>query len=274
LLVDNKGYCEQFATAMAMMAREVGIPSRVAVGFLPGEKKGNVWEVSIKDMHAWPELYFSGFGWVRFEPTPGRITGSAPSWTTLNETDPSNDPSSDASSQPSASASAPVQRPQNDPNEQTTDSTVDTSFPWGRTLLGSGIGLVALLILAAPATVRRRRRSERLSTDVPVDERVEAAWEEIRDTVLDYGGSWPEGSPRTIGNEIGERLDSDESTTMTQVATLVERSRYAQSFSDEEATRALPGMAQEIRRGIAQPQTRWRRFRAFVIPKSLFRRSR
>ncbi|MET1006059.1 MAG: DUF3488 and transglutaminase-like domain-containing protein, partial [Propionibacteriaceae bacterium] len=215
LLVDHKGYCEQFATAMAMMARVVGIPSRVAVGFLPGEKKGNTWEVSIRDMHAWPELYFSGFGWVRFEPTPGSVTGSAPSWTTPDESDPSDDPSSDTSSQPSSSASAPIQRPSNDPNEQSTDVTVDTSFPWERTLLGSGIGLVVLLILAAPATLRRRRRSERLSPDVPVDERVEAAWQEIRDTVLDYGGSWPEGSPRTIGHEIGERLESNESGTMT-----------------------------------------------------------
>ena len=77
LLRDRRGYCEQFASAMAMMARVVGIPSRVAVGFLPGEREGDSWKVSIRDMHAWPELYFAGYGWVRFEPTPASVTGAA-----------------------------------------------------------------------------------------------------------------------------------------------------------------------------------------------------
>ena len=84
LLRDREGYCEQFATSMAMMARIVGIPSRVAVGFLPGKRtEGDTWEVSIHDMHAWPELFFAGQGWVRFgdrcaalvDPPPVRLTG-------------------------------------------------------------------------------------------------------------------------------------------------------------------------------------------------------
>ncbi len=88
LLRDHKGYCEQFASAMAMMARVVGIPSRVSVGFLPGDRDGDSWRVSIRDMHAWPELYFAGYGWVRFEPTPASITGAAPSWTVRTEQRP------------------------------------------------------------------------------------------------------------------------------------------------------------------------------------------
>ena len=76
LLRDRRGYCEQFASAMAMMARVAGIPSRVSVGFLPGEREGDSWAVSIRDMHAWPELYFANYGWVRFEPTPASVTGS------------------------------------------------------------------------------------------------------------------------------------------------------------------------------------------------------
>ena len=73
---------------MAMMARVVGIPSRVSVGFLPGDRDGDSWEVSIRDMHAWPELYFAGYGWVRFEPTPASVTGAAPSWTVRTERRP------------------------------------------------------------------------------------------------------------------------------------------------------------------------------------------
>ena len=65
------GYCEQFAVAMAVMARAVGVPARVAVGFTPGTAVGdNVFQVTTHDAHAWPELWFPRAGWVRFEPTP------------------------------------------------------------------------------------------------------------------------------------------------------------------------------------------------------------
>ena len=57
---------------MAAMARSLGIPARVAVGFLTPSRSGRAtYDFSSDDMHAWPELYFSGAGWVRFEPTPG-----------------------------------------------------------------------------------------------------------------------------------------------------------------------------------------------------------
>ena len=59
---------------------------------------------------------------------------------------------------------------------------------------------------------------------------------------------------------------------MSRVATLVERSRYAQSFADTEAAEKLPGMTQEIRRGIAAPASLTRKLRAVILPKSLFRR--
>lgn len=274
LIRDRKGYCEQFATAMAMMARLSGIPSRVAIGFLPGERKGDRWEVTIRNMHAWPELYFAGFGWVRFEPTPGSITGPAPDWTRPRTDEAADEASAVPSSEPSSSSSAPSTRPESIPTEQTAGQTTETAFPWRRTLLGSGAGLLGLLALAAPATIRIRRRGARLTANGPVEDRVESAWDEIRDTVLDYGGSWPSGSPKTIGGEIGHRLQGDDSDTMTRVATLVERSRYSQSFTDEEATRSLPGMASDIRRGLAQPQSRLRRLQAVVIPRSLFRRGR
>ena len=65
------GYCEQFATAMAVMARTLDIPSRVAVGFLtPDRTAPDTYVYSAHDLHAWPELYFPGAGWVLFDPTP------------------------------------------------------------------------------------------------------------------------------------------------------------------------------------------------------------
>ena len=101
---------------------------------------------------------------------------------------------------------------------------------------------------------------------------MERAWAEIRDTVLDHGGSWPAGSPRSIGNQVASRLDQDEAASMSRVATLVERSRYSRSFADAEAAEKLPGLTAEIRRGIAAPASAARKLRAVVLPKSLFRR--
>ncbi|MFV1990621.1 MAG: transglutaminaseTgpA domain-containing protein, partial [Acidimicrobiales bacterium] len=81
-LDERRGYCEQFAGTMAAMARHLGIPARVAVGFTPGDEiRPGVFEVRGRYYHAWPELYFPGSGWVYFEPTPNRGAPGAESWT-------------------------------------------------------------------------------------------------------------------------------------------------------------------------------------------------
>ena len=272
LLRDRRGYCEQFASAMAMMARVVGIPSRVSVGFLPGELEQDAWRVSIRDMHAWPELYFANYGWVRFEPTPASVTGSAPAWTIPTEDTAGSDPSADPSSEPTAGEESPGAVPSTGPTEQPTDLGQGAGAAWGRTLITAGIALVVLAILAAPATIRVRRRSGRLNGSGPAEEQVEGAWAEIRDTVVDYGGSWPEGSPRVIGREVADRLEAEESESMSRVATLVERSRYARSFDHGGAMSELPTMTSEIRRGVAAPAGWQYKIMAALLPRSLFRR--
>ncbi|HYM52954.1 MAG TPA: transglutaminaseTgpA domain-containing protein [Candidatus Dormibacteraeota bacterium] len=96
------GYCEYYASAMAVMARTLGLPARVAVGFAPGDRivlagageaAGNVYQVRRRDAHAWAEIYFPGYGWQTFEATksitplsrprgatqPGASGGPAPS---------------------------------------------------------------------------------------------------------------------------------------------------------------------------------------------------
>jgi transglutaminase-like putative cysteine protease len=70
----KRGYCQHFAGAMALMLRYLGIPSRVAVGFTSGQYnsgKGQ-WVVSDRDAHMWVEVWFRGWGWVPFDPTPSR----------------------------------------------------------------------------------------------------------------------------------------------------------------------------------------------------------
>ena len=57
---------------MALFARLLGIPARVGMGYTAGSQLADgSWVVQTKDAHAWPELYFDGVGWLRFEPTPG-----------------------------------------------------------------------------------------------------------------------------------------------------------------------------------------------------------
>jgi transglutaminase-like putative cysteine protease len=69
----RRGYCEQFSGAFAAMARSLGIPARVAVGFTPGDLGSDGrYHVFGRNAHAWPEVWFDSVGWVAFEPTPGR----------------------------------------------------------------------------------------------------------------------------------------------------------------------------------------------------------
>jgi transglutaminase-like putative cysteine protease len=79
----QRGYCQQFATAFAVLARLLGYPARVSVGFLPGatsNRRPDRYVVTGTDAHAWPEVYFEDFGWVAFEPTP-RSSAQQPSYT-------------------------------------------------------------------------------------------------------------------------------------------------------------------------------------------------
>ena len=88
LFTTQRGYCEQFAGSFAAMARAIGLPSRVAVGFTPGEvdpAQPDTYHVLGEHAHAWPEVYFAGAGWVAFEPTPGRGMPAAEPYTGVPE---------------------------------------------------------------------------------------------------------------------------------------------------------------------------------------------
>ncbi|NKY08781.1 transglutaminase domain-containing protein, partial [Cellulomonas hominis] len=111
-LESRRGYCVQFATAMTVLARTLDIPARLGVGFLPGELGSDrVYRVTGADAHAWPELYFPGTGWVRFEPTPAVQTGPPPSWSNPFR-----------AAGPSASPSATAQQPGAAPSTSSTSA--------------------------------------------------------------------------------------------------------------------------------------------------------
>ncbi|GAA2661864.1 MULTISPECIES: DUF3488 and transglutaminase-like domain-containing protein [Actinosynnema] len=119
VLNGKTGFCEQYATAMAVMARTLGLPARVAIGFTPGFPTGQYQKITTDDAHAWVEIYFDGHGWVTFDPTPlSDSRAVVPPYVSgnqlENEDDPSSSPTttttttavSESSANPSASTSA------------------------------------------------------------------------------------------------------------------------------------------------------------------------
>ncbi|MGH1562673.1 transglutaminaseTgpA domain-containing protein [Mumia sp. DW29H23] len=262
---DRVGYCEQFATAMAMMARSLGIPSRVSVGFLSGEpgRQAGTWVFRGTDMHAWPELYFAGIGWVGFEPTPG---GSGYTPPTFAE--------GSASSQevplPSASPTAlPTGAPSPPPGSAGAGTTADESGA-GRSwlpmvLVLGGLVLIGLAVPSAVRTARRRHRSR------PHDDpalAVEDAWAEVRDTATDYGIGWTDGvSPRTAVAAVRARLGDDPATgaAIDTLVDAVERSRYAPAYEPADLTAAVD----RLREAIAHSVSGRRRVIAVVLPRSV-----
>ncbi len=233
----KSGYCVHFSSAMAAMARTLGIPSRIAVGFTPGTEAavdgtaGGVakeFRVTTDNLHAWPELWFADIGWVRFEPTPS--LGEPPSFAPLTEDDPAT-PDVDESVPPrpaSTSTATPsaTPRPSLPPEETTTaaDQTRDAAggtFPWATVL-----GVLAALLLLAPAVVRLARRRARLMA--VEDGSAARAWDELRDTAVDLGLRPPDTlTPRQTATELGALLDDDGAAALARLRDSLERESFA-----------------------------------------------
>ncbi|WP_231441369.1 transglutaminaseTgpA domain-containing protein [Brevibacterium zhoupengii] len=189
-LVDKKGYCVQFSSAMTIMARTMGIPARIGVGFGEGDKSGEGYEVSMQDSHAWPELYFEGAGWVRFEPTPGGPAGDPPKWTVASgNTEGDSEEGSEESSSPSEEPTDGAEESEAEESESSSEETSAAGEPAGANIskyLWAGLIVLAILLLAAiPALWRlilRRRRTRD-------PEQLEKVWTEVRALSTDYGQS-------------------------------------------------------------------------------------
>ncbi len=188
----KSGYCVHFASTMAVMARLEGIPARVVVGYQPGERTvvagRNVYEVTSDDLHAWPELYFDGLGWVRFEPTPGR--GIVPAYAPQ----PTKSQVSDAQAAKTDRESAtPTPVPTTTPSAAAAGgSRGSTGSAAPGVLRGLGVGVLVVLLALLPAALRRlvrRRRLARLARGGPA----EIGWQEVIDSETDLGHAPPSG---------------------------------------------------------------------------------
>ncbi|MEN5073801.1 DUF3488 and transglutaminase-like domain-containing protein [Isoptericola cucumis] len=228
-LQHRTGYCIQFATTMVVMARSLGIPTRMAVGYLPGDRSDDgVWEITGQDSHAWPEVYFPDTGWVRFEPTPAQQTGSAPEYTVPESGGgPAPVPTGNdlENRRPVSEAPQEQEPPASAPAEAVTP--VDEGVPawvWITTSL-----LLAGLVGAVVALVLRRRREA-----PPLDP--ERAWQEVLGA-LDAGGvrlpppTTLRRAPRAIAERVAERtgtaLDDDLVADLGTLAGATEAARYA-----------------------------------------------
>src|SRR5581483_7972892 len=186
------GYCEQFAGAYAAMARAIGLPARVAVGFTPGtyDAAQDVFHVTTKDAHAWPEVHINGVGWVAFEPTPGRFEPNPTNYTgTYN---PQANPvlaTTTTTTSPAAAAApgTPTTKPakaENDPFQNDTQTSTGRSLTW---LVEVAVGVVVLaLLLILPPALKRRRRTRRRRAG-PARVRVAGAWSEALDRLREAG---------------------------------------------------------------------------------------
>lgn len=268
VLKRRSGYCEQFAGAMSAMARAVGLPSRVVIGFLPGQaNRDGVFVVTNHEMHAWSEVWFKGWGWVRFDATPGIVSGDVPPWSpqvrvgspTTSPT-PTPTPSRTPSARPSATPTVTV--------EPTAAPTADRSFHapgWLLPLMG---GVVLLLTLASvPRLLRVSRRHRRLAASDP-RELTLGAWAEVRDLVLDHGGSWPRESPRALADLVGKRFTDENDDRLWTLALAVERARFGRGLdaAPPKVAETVAGVEHELRVNESQ----WVRFRASWWPRSLW----
>ena len=225
----KSGYCIHYAAAFALMARTLDMPSRIVIGYLPGIATTDrvddevVHTVPSSLLHAWPEVYFDGIGWVAFEPTNGLgsptafLPAAAAEGAFGNPGDPSAAPSASATPSASANPNDPL-----NPRDETADgSTVGTVNPLPT--LSVLLGILALL--AIPAIAREVRRRQLLTAARNGDSA--AAWMTVQDAAIDVGIAVPSSeSPRAFA----ARLAADYGASPQRLNMLVgaiERASYA-----------------------------------------------
>ncbi|HLX48289.1 MAG TPA: transglutaminaseTgpA domain-containing protein [Streptosporangiaceae bacterium] len=290
----KRGYCQQFAYAMGVLARLLGIPSRVVVGYTSGTYEGQgKWQVLTSDAHAWPQLYIKGYGWMTFEPTPpgtaaGQGTDFKPSW----------------SLPPSSSSGIPAVLPGIGGGKTfTTPGTIrNNAKPIGGPLgdhagvspdAGSGggppggtlpvhhppvplivLGALVVLALLTPRTVRTLTRRRRWLAARGDAGSAHAAWAETLDYLEDYGvRHGPGETPRAIAKRVTgqQRLTGPAAAALARLAQAEERASYAREPGPS-GTLAADVMA--VRKAVCAAVTRNARWQARLLPASAVNNTR
>jgi transglutaminase-like putative cysteine protease len=164
------GYCEQYASAMAVLARAAGIPARVAIGFTSGYQVTDYRSITTQDAHAWVEVYFPQYGWITVDPTPlsdGR--GYVPPYMSPQSSSSSSATNGTSSTAEQPSAENPTDRPDTapiDPGQSSQDSTQAEDellwIKWTAGGLAAGALLLTVLLFTGLLGGRRRRAAAAL----------------------------------------------------------------------------------------------------------------
>lgn len=275
-LEQRKGYCVHFASTMAVMARDLGIPARVAVGFTAGRaQQDGSHLVSSHDAHAWPELYFGGVGWVRFEPTPAGARTPSPGFS-QGAGVPGSGPGAGSANNPDAPTPGNIRQAEGIPRQVAPTDRLGRGATGGQekgsgqpvpvvpVLAGLAVVLLALVPAAARTWIRRRRWAWATSPTLLAA----ATWGELRDTLLDYGYEWPASDPprRGAARLVEERgLSGEPGEALRRLASAIERSRYAAELGSVGDLRAD---VETVRGALAGAASRPARLRALVLPRS------
>jgi len=208
-LRERRGYCEQFAGTFAAMARSLGVPARVAVGFTAGERRADGrFHVLGRNAHAWPEVYLAGYGWVAFEPTPGRGMPGAEDYTEVAPQGAEGDPTVPTTAAPPTTAQAPPDPavPEEVPEEEVAAPEAAAS-DWRTSPLAWALGVAVLVVLAVaavPLARARRRRRRREAATTPAAQ-VLVAWQEAEEAMAAAGrGQRPWETAGEYASRVGQ----------------------------------------------------------------------
>lgn len=293
----QRGYCEQFAGAYAAMARAVGIPARVAVGFTQGESdptQPGTYIVRGEHAHAWPEVWIAGIGWVAFEPTPGRgslqgeaYTGQPESQdtpgqsTTATTRPPEAGPADPGVTQPGggdATTTPPTVEPGGALGPTTTteprDSTTKAVVQYSLVGLGAAAGAVALFfaVTAGIVGVRRWRRVRRLRDADSAEELVVAQGDHVVELVAVLGivrHRWE------TANEFGRRLSRELGVERAPLLGLLQtRAEFDPAGLSPEDAEVAAEVVAEVDAAVRARTHPLRRFLSEADPRSAERRAR
>lgn len=187
LLGQKRGYCVHFASTFAVMARSLGIPSRVAVGYASPGGSGAMTQVSGSELHAWPEIFVDGVGWLAFEPTPGGPAVASPADAGPDPTPTSEGPAETVEPTPTgAGETSDSEGGTADPGQEgqpAEDGSRDSALavlPWL-------LAVMVLALVAVPGGWRLIRRAGRWRSIRGGPHPASNAWAEVEDTAVDLG---------------------------------------------------------------------------------------
>lgn len=263
---------EQYAVAMSLMLRHLGIPSRVVMGFYPDPKspENGAGDVKImgKDVHAWVEVAFDRVGWVSFDPTPPKDNVPIPP-------DPEN------KSKPKPQVLQPPPPPQ-EPADLPPDSTPDAldadekkNNPWlfwGPLLAAIGVAMIPLGILAVPLLLilllKSRRRKARFRDGHPA-QRVGGGWNEVLSLATDMGASIDPKSTRRESSAVIADAFPVTGTTTTMLAHRADAAVFGAGQPSEEEVKEYWEIVDSSLQDITGSVGFWKRQQARFSPRSL-----